>query len=119
MDLNPAILIFALILPAVLGWLAAAYLRPALMPLLADLCGSADRAAFWTRMASLGMVIGPTALALMRAEQWLGSATALAIIRSLLSVSLNGVLVVLGVLALAMWRQIPHRSLGASKGEAT
>jgi hypothetical protein len=118
MDLNPAILISAVLLPAILGWLAAAYLRPALVPLLTDLCGSCERAAFWTRMASLGMVIGPTALALMRAEQWLGSVAAVAIIRSLLSVSLNGVLVVLGVLALAMWRQIPRGTSGTSNREA-
>jgi hypothetical protein len=45
----------------------------------------------------------------MRAEAWEGWVEPIALARALLSVSLNGILAVLGFLALIMWRQIPSR----------
>lgn len=114
MDLNLTYLIAALLLPGLLGLLAAAYLRPALLRLLADTCGTVDRAEFWTRITSLGMVVGPTALALMRAESWQNAIAPVELTRSLLSVSLNGILMVLALLAFAMWRRIPRQAPNSS-----
>ena len=119
MDLNPTYLIAALLLPGLLGSLAAIYLRPALLRLLADICGTGDRADFWTRMASLGLIIGPTGLTLMRAESWHGLVDPIEMTRALLSVSLNGVLVVLAILAFAMWRQVPRQSTSKPAGEGS
>jgi hypothetical protein len=102
-------------LPAGFGVLAALYLRPVLLRVLADLCCGEDRAEFWTRMATLGMLIGPTALSLMQAGHWDPMTDRVELIRALLSVSLNGVLLVLSVLALAMWRRIPRGGICAVK----
>lgn len=114
MKFHPVLLLGVTLLPAILGWLAAFYLRPALLRMLSDLCEGEDRADFWTRLTTLGLTAAPTALALMRAEAWNGLADPAELIRALLSISLNGVLLVLGLLALAMWRQIPRRAAPAA-----
>lgn len=117
MELHPALLLGVTLLPGVLGCFAAWYLRPALIRILTDLCEGEDRADFWTRLSTLGLIAVPTALALMRAEAWHGLTDPAEIIRALLSISLNGVLIVLGLLTVVMWRQIPRRAApAASKG---
>lgn len=106
---HPATLLAILLLPSVCGWLAAIHLRQSLLELLIGECGNEARAQFWCRLTVVGMILGPTALALMRAEAWEGWVEPIALARALLSVSLNGILAVLGFLALIMWRQIPSR----------
>lgn len=104
------ILFATILLPALFGTLTAVYLRRPLARLLVGECGTEQRADFWTRLAVTGLVLGPTALALMRADHWSGVADPVDVFRVLLSTSLNGVLVVLALLALAIWRQIPRRA---------
>lgn len=108
------ILSATILLPALFGALTAGYLRRPLARLLVGECGTEQRADFWTRLAVTGLVLGPTALALMRSDHWTAIADPVDIVRTLLSISLNGVLVVLAVLALAIWRQIPRRAATAA-----
>lgn len=103
------ILSATILLPALFGVLTAVYLRRPLARLLVGECGTEQRADFWTRMAVTGLVLGPTALALMRSDHWTAIADPVDLARTLLSTSLNGVLIVLALLALAIWRQIPRR----------
>ena len=109
MSTQPEILIAVIFLPGVFGWLSAAYLRGPLMRLLVHECGTEERAEVWSRLTVLGMTLGPIALALMRASGWGSHVDLVEIIRALLSISLNGVLAVLGILALAIWRRIPSQ----------
>ncbi len=107
MSIHPELLIAVILLPGAFGWLSAAYLRGPLIKLLTHECGTEDRAEVWARLTVLGMTLGPIALALMRAGGWGSQLALVEIVRALFSISLNGVLVVLGILAFAIWRRIP------------
>lgn len=117
MNQHPEILAAVILVPSAFGWLAAIYLRRPLTRLLVRECGTEERADFWSRLTVVGMMLGPTALALMRASEWGSMAELVEIARALLSISLNGVLAVLGVLALAVWRQIPGRLTATTREE--
>ena len=114
MNTQPEILIAVVLLPGAFGWLSATYLRRPLLKLLVNECGTEERAEVWARLTVLGMTLAPISLALMRASHWGSQVEIIEIIRALLSISLNGVLMVLGILALAIWRRIPSRLPAAS-----
>ncbi len=107
---HPLMLAAVLLLPALIGGLTSFYLRNALLRVLSVECGTRERAEFWTRLSSTGMTLAPAALVLMRAEDWLGPVSAVEVALSLLSTTLNGILVVLALLAWALWRSIPAPS---------
>lgn len=109
MNQHPEILLAVILVPSTFGLLTGVYLKRTLTRLLIQECGTEARADLWTRLTVVGMMLGPTALALMRAGAWGALTEPVEIARALLSVSLNGVLAVLGVLVLAVWRQIPAR----------
>lgn len=105
--MKATLLICAFVLPALAGGLTAYYLRPALTRLLTDLCGTEVRAELWSRITLLFLILGPTALALMRAERWRSMEDGLDVLRAMGSVAVNGLLAVLLMLAWVLWRQIP------------
>jgi hypothetical protein len=109
MQSHPEILLAVVLLPMLAGWIAARYLSLPLSRMLVEECGTEERADFWSRLTVVGMMVAPTALALMRAGAWGPWLDPVEVARALLSVSLNGVLAVLGVLAFAVWRRIPQR----------
>lgn len=103
MKLEPLFLLAALLLPTGMGAIAALYLRPALLSVLGDLCGRAERADLWARLVTLTMMALPASLGLSRARYW-GGADFVEVLRSLLVASMNGVLFIAGVVAFVMWR---------------
>src|ERR1700761_9365190 len=107
--MSTGLLIFAaaLALPGICGLIAATYLRASLSQVLAYLCGNANRSDFWTRMACIGFIIVPTAWSLAHGPMEDGPLT-WSVLRNLFSVSINGVLLVLFMLGVAMWRQVPQ-----------
>lgn len=111
---SPVLLIAALVVPAAFGFVAGTYLRGSLRQILSEICGNANRSDFWTRMAAVGFIIVPVALSLTRGPT-VDSALTWAVIRDLLAVSVNGVLLVLFMLGIAMWRQLPRRDSRSSE----
>ena len=108
------VLFFAsLVLRAATGFLAAIYLRGSLSRVLADLCGNAHRADFWTRMVAAGFIAVPMGLTLAQGPM-IEDPITWTVVRGLFSVSLNGVLLVLLALGIAMWRQLPRVSPGSA-----
>jgi hypothetical protein len=65
------------------------------------------------------MILAPMALALMCAEDWGALVERVELGRRLLSLSLNGVLAELGILAFAIWRRLPGRPpVAPTEGES-
>ena len=106
--------------PMAVGLLVSTYLRGTTYRLLADVCGTSERADFWVRISSVAMVGGPLALVLAfgaaptNCQDGVASCFADTLKQSL-SLSLIGVL--LGVLAVAqaIWRQVPRNTIGTER----
>ncbi len=105
--MKASLLLLALTLPPLAGFLVARYLNPTLERLLTELCGSVERAGIWVRLVQLFLMLGPTALALMRADGWRSLADGLDTLHTMASITVNGLLIVLTVVAWVLWRQIP------------
>lgn len=105
--MKASLLLWALTLPPLAGFFVARYLGTTLQRLLTEMCGTAERAEIWVRLVQLFLALGPTALALMRARDWRSLADGLDTLHAMASITVNGLLIVLTVLAWVLWRQIP------------
>ncbi len=105
-------LIAQFLLPMPIGYAIARYLRGVTRTLLVDLCGTAERADFWTRITMVLLVLGPLTLTLMFAggTTECTSGDALCVVSALRSTivhSLLGAILPLLVIAMRIARQVP------------
>ena len=80
-------------------------MQPVLQRLLAELCGTTQRASFWSRFSQIMLVISPllTATLLFTAEP----VDTVLLLRETLFNILLGIFVALVVIALLIWKSIP------------
>lgn len=86
------------------GILAARYLKSALIGILLDLCGTAERADFWWRTSSILLLGLPLLLVLFLGDPGNDLSAAL---RNAARLSLVGVLLAVGLLSRRIWKHIP------------
>jgi hypothetical protein len=98
--------------PVMLGIGATIYLRGVTHNLLADICGTEERAEFWVRITTVLTTAMPLVLVLLfgytqnnAMDFW---DTAYAILRQTLWLSLIGILAAVAALARTIWKQIPR-----------
>lgn len=115
--MNPIVpLVLQFVLPLLIGYAIAAYLRSVTRRLLLDLCGTLERADFWTRVNTVLLVLGPLLLTLAIASNPMrctpGDAACFEdALRQTLVFSLAGAITPLVGIAWRISRQIPRDAI--------
>ena len=94
------------------GFVVVLYLRGIMLRLLAEICGTHDRALFWVRVTSVTTVSLPLVLVLLFGRSAASCAeiegqAAGEIVRQAMSISLLGALTSVALLARTVWKQVP------------
>ncbi|WP_186047977.1 hypothetical protein [Burkholderia gladioli] len=101
------------LLPMPIGYAIALYLRAVTRRLLVDMCGTEQRADFWTRIVMVMLVLGPLTLSLAfgRNPAQCSASELVCLVgalRTTLATSLFGAMLPLMAIALRISRQIPR-----------
>lgn len=104
-------------IPLLLGLAATCYLRDVTRHLLTEICGTGERAEFWVRVIAVLTTATPIVLVLLCGYTPGGTTgypeAAYIILRQTLWLSLGGIVGAVGVLAHAIWQQIPQHQRAA------
>ncbi|MFO1400766.1 MAG: hypothetical protein U1F30_06080 [Steroidobacteraceae bacterium] len=93
-----------LIMPLTIGAIVARYISAVAHPLLREICGTEVRAAFWSRVTTVAVLLVPVALTLGFAGE-AGSISS--VLRRTLVLAIVGTLIATGAVARAMFRTVP------------
>jgi len=105
--------------PLALGLFVNVYLKGVTSRLLAELCGTTDRSEFWVKVTAVLMIAAPTALVLAFGRSDQIDASIGDVMRHALTLSLLGIVVVIGGLARTIWKTIPTNvTSGQPAGDA-
>jgi len=99
-----------LAMPIIFSLIAATYLHEVIQRLLTDLCGTEDRARFWTRCSAVTMIAVPLMLVLLVVEAPYDCETAGCAARTLrqtLAWTAGGILAAVGVITYVVGRYMP------------
>lgn len=106
--------------PALASLAAVVYLTPALRQILIDLCGTAERANFWTVFTNLAFILTPLIFALHQIPQDGSNVPLMLQLSSQLKWALIGLVLTLLIVGLVISRFIPRPQrfpTAANKGE--
>ncbi|MCL2589883.1 MAG: hypothetical protein FWD67_03120 [Betaproteobacteria bacterium] len=107
-------------MPIIASLVAATYLHEVIQRLLADLCGTEDRARFWTRCSVVAMFAAPLMLVLLVTDipnTYTGIEAAgytMRVLRQTLAWTAGGILAAVGVIAYVVMRYIPREIKGST-----
>ncbi|WP_035374411.1 hypothetical protein [Pseudoduganella violaceinigra] len=99
---------YEILLPLLAGLAISVYLRGVLRNLLLDLCGTAPRADFWVRVATVLFTAFPLLLAVGFGHSGASDATAAGVLRTTLVLSTAGVVAGVVLLAWNIAKSIPR-----------
>lgn len=104
-----AFFLIQLVMPVVISLGVATYLNEVTQPLLYDLCGTEDRARFWSRCFNVAMLSVPFTLVLVAVPE---HADGMQSLRQTLAWTAGGILAVIGGTALIIGQSLPARNRG-------
>jgi hypothetical protein len=101
-----------LAIPVLVSLVAAVYLRAVIQGLLLDLCGTGDRAQFWSRCLIVAMLAVPLMLVLLLTDAPVCAAAEYAactarVLRHTLAWTAGGILLAMGLMIYAVARYLP------------
>jgi hypothetical protein len=101
---------------AIISFAVVCYLRPRLQPLLVDLCGTQERANFWSAFSNVTLVLVPV-VAAMHYRPDRPDAPLLFVVNDQLKWALIGLIVTVVTLGLVISRFIPASSSSINRGQ--
>ncbi len=113
-----ALFLLQFCIPVFTGLAVTLYLRDVLRQLLAEICGTADRAELWVHITAVLLLTVPLLMVLLFGRGAVEDGVTRDIVRQTFSLSLIGVVAAVLVLARAIWKQIPAPPAPGAEGGA-
>lgn len=106
--------LFQLAMPTIVSLIAASYLHEVTQPLLRDLCGTENRARFWSRCIVVVILTVPLMLVLLVTEvpkynTSESTGYAMLILRQTMAWTAGGILAAVGIIAYVVKQYVPTR----------